>query len=157
MNEHESMRELLALAACGALDAQEQRRLEEHVRECAECRREMEILAAYSDGLRRMPQPAVPANLVERTRARLAQQQAQAADRRWDAMMLGALALFAWTVGLTGWFVARIFTGGALVIMGANLLRFGTWSVVSTILVWLTAAVAALALGRRRRELRSVL
>jgi hypothetical protein len=94
---------------------------------------------------------------MERTRTRLVQERAAAADRRWDELMLGALALFAWTVGLTFWFVARIVTGGELVIMGANLVRFGTWSAGSTVLVWLTAAVAALALGKRRRELRRVL
>ena len=62
---------------------------------------------------------------MERTRARVGQERATAADRRWDEMMLAALALFAWTVGLTVWFVFRIFTGGALVILGANLVRFG--------------------------------
>jgi hypothetical protein len=41
--------------------------------------------------------------------------------------------------------------------MGANLVRLGTWSALSTVLVWLTAAAAALALGKRRRELRRVL
>jgi RNA polymerase sigma-70 factor (ECF subfamily) len=113
--------------------------------------------AAIRKGLRRLPQPAIPAQLMERTRTRLVQERAAAADRRWDELMLGALALFAWTVGLTFWFVARIVTGGELVIMGANLVRFGTWSAGSTVLVWLTAAVAAIALGRRRRELRRVL
>jgi hypothetical protein len=48
-------------------------------------------------------------------------------------------------------------TGGELDIMGANLVRFGTWTAGSTVMVWLTAAVAALALGKRRRELRRAL
>ena len=157
MSEHESIREMLALAPGGALDAAEQRRVDEHARECAACRRELEIWSGYAQGLRQLPQPGVPPQLLERTRARVWQERAAAADRRWDEIMLGALALFAWTVGLTVWFVARIFTGGALVIMGANLVRFGTYSAVSTILVWLTAAVAALALGKRRAELRRAL
>jgi predicted anti-sigma-YlaC factor YlaD len=157
MSEHESMQEWLPLAAGGALEPRELRRLEEHARECAECRRELEIWGAYAQGLRQLPQPGLPAQLIERTRARVWQERATAADRRWDELMLGALALFAWTVGLTFWFVLRIFTGGALVIMGANLVRFGTWSAASTVLVWLTAAVAALALGKRRRELRGAI
>ena len=157
MNEHESMREILLLAAGGVLDPPAQRRLEEHARECPECRRELEVWNAYAEGLRHLPQPPLPPHLLERTRARIWQERAAAADRRWDEMMLGALALFAWTVGLTVWFVARIFTGGALVIMGTNLVRFGTWSAASTILVWLTAAVAALVLGKRRSELRRAL
>ncbi|HTQ55751.1 MAG TPA: zf-HC2 domain-containing protein [Bryobacteraceae bacterium] len=154
MSEHDTIREWMPLAAGGALDPQQQRRLEEHARVCAECRRELEVWSGYAQGLRQLPQPGLPAQLVERTRARVWQDRATAADRRWDELMLAALALFAWTVGLTFWFVLRIFTGGALVIMGANLVRFGTWSAVSTLFVWLTAAVAALALGRRRRELR---
>jgi anti-sigma factor RsiW len=156
MSEHECMRELLTLAAAGALDAQEQRRLQEHVRDCPACRRELEVWSGYSQSLRQLPQPPVPAQLMERTRARLIEERAAAADRRWDELMLGALALFAWTVGLTFWFIARIVTGGELVIMGANLVRLGTWSAGSTVLVWLTAAVAAVALGKRRRELRRV-
>jgi hypothetical protein len=155
--QHSDAVEWVALAAGGALDGERQRRLEEHARACPVCRRELEIWNRYAHGLRQLPQPPVPAQLMERTRARLIQERAVTADRRWDALMLGALALFAWTVGLTFWFVARIVTGGELVIMGANLVRFGTWSAGSTVFVWLTAAVAALALGRRRRELRRAL
>ncbi|MGO4879341.1 MAG: anti-sigma factor family protein [Bryobacteraceae bacterium] len=157
MSEHESVAGWLALAAAGALEIDEQRRLEEHARECPECRRELEIWSRYARSLRQLPPPPVPAQLMERTRARLVREHAAAADRRWEALMLAALALFAWTVGLTFWFVARILTGGQLVVMGANLVRFGTWSAGSTVLVWLTAAVAAIALGRRRRELRRAL
>ena len=157
MSEHESMAGLLALAAAGALDIQQQRLLEEHARACPVCRRELEVWSLYGQSLRRLPQPPVPAQLMERTRARLMSERAAAADRTWEALMLGSLALFAWSVGLAFWFVARIVTGGQLLVMGANLVRFGTWSAGSTLLVWLTAAVAALALGKRRRELRRAL
>jgi Putative zinc-finger len=157
MNDHERMRELLALAAAGALDIEEQRRLEQHAAECAICRRELEIWSGYAQALQRLPQPAAPAQLLERTRARVLGERAAAADRRWDELMLAALALFAWTVGITGWLLLRVFTGGALVFLGANLVKFGTWSAISTVLVWLTAAVAAIGLGRRRRELRRAL
>jgi anti-sigma factor RsiW len=148
---------MLPLAAAGALDAQEQRRLEEHARDCERCRRELEIWSGYSEGLRGLPQPPIPAQLMERTRTRLVQEHAAAADRRWDELMVGALVLFAWTVGLTFWFVVKIVTGGELIFMGANLVRFGTWTAGSTVLVWLTAAVAAVTLGKRRRELRRAL
>jgi len=157
MSEHEAIRELLVLASAGVLDAHEQRRVDEHVRDCAECRRELDIWSAYAQGLREIPQPVVPPRLMERTRARLLQERATAAERRWDELMLAALALFAWTVGLTSWFVLKIFTGGAFVIMGANLVRFGTFSAISTVMVWLTAAVAAMLLGKHRRELRRAL
>jgi hypothetical protein len=154
VSDHQSMRELLALAAAGALDGEQQRRLDEHARQCPICSRELEIWSAYSQGLRRLPQPVPPGQLIERTRARLLQERAAVADRRWNDRMLGALALFAWTVGLSFWFLFRIVTGGDLVIMGTNLIRLGTWSAVSTVFVWVTAAAAALALGKRRRDLR---
>jgi hypothetical protein len=157
MTEHHAIVAMLPLAVSGALDVQEQRRVEDHARECPSCLREMEIWSGYAQGLGKLPQPSVPAQLMERTRMRLVSERAAAADRRWDELMLGALVLFAWTLGLTFWFVARIVTGGELVVMGANLVRFGTWSAGSTVLVWLTAAVAAITLGKRRRELRRVL
>ena len=157
MSDHESMARLLPSAAAGALDPHDQRRLEEHARECPLCRRELEIWNGYAQSLSHLPQLVVPAQLMERTRTRVIQERVAAADQRWEALTLGALALFAWTLGLTFWLVARIITGGQLMVMGTNLVRFGTWSAGSTVLVWLTAAVAALALGRRRRELRRAL
>jgi anti-sigma factor RsiW len=157
MTEHESLCELLPLAAAGALDADQQRRLDQHARECPICRRELETWSAYAESLRRLPQPSVPGHLMERTRARILQERAAIAERRWNDLLLAALALFAWTVGLSFWFLLRIFSGGALVILGTNVLRLGVWSAVSTVLVWLTAAAAAVALGRRHREFRRVL
>jgi anti-sigma factor RsiW len=157
MNDHESIRAWLPMAAAGTLDAEEQRRLDRHIEECPDCRRELEIWSAYTQGLQRLPQPTAPARLMERTRARILEERAATANRRWDDLMAAALALFAWTVGLSFWLLMRVFSGGELVVMGMNLVRLGTWSAVSTLLVWLTAAAAALALGRRRRELRRAL
>jgi len=157
MSEHDQVREKLALAAAGALDAEEQRCVEEHARVCDICRQELDTWSGYTQGLRQLPQPAAPAQLMERTRARILQQRATAAEGRWNDLMLAGLALFAWTVGLSFWFLLRVLTGGAFVVMGMNLLRVGTWSVLTTVLVWVTAAAAAVTLGRRRRELRRAL
>lgn len=155
MNEHESLRGLLALAAAGVLRFDEQRQVDDHVRDCADCRAEMERWFAYTQGLQHLRQPAVPANLMERTRARILQERATAAGRRTESVMLSALAAFAWIIGLTFWFLVRVFSGGALVFLGADLARLLTWSLASTVFVWLTAAAATLLLGRRR-EFRSI-
>lgn len=52
MNEHEVSRETLTLAAAGALDATELRRVQMHAETCEACRRELEVWApmhaAYS-------------------------------------------------------------------------------------------------------------
>ena len=156
MSEHESVRGLLALAASGVLDMDEQLRVDRHVRDCEECRREVETWQAYARELHQLPQPQAPARLMERTRNRVLQERAAIIERRWEDLVLAALALFAWTVTLSGWLVLRIFTGGALLIMGTNFLSLAAWSVASTVLAWISAAAAALVLGRKRRQWRRI-
>jgi predicted anti-sigma-YlaC factor YlaD len=156
MNEHETVRGLLALAAAGVLQIDEQRRVDRHLRECAGCRAELERWQSYAQGLQHLHQPAVPANLMERTRARILQEREAADAQRAEGLLLSTLAAFAWIVGLTLWFLVRVFSGGALVLHGTNLTGLLTWSLASTAFVWLTAATAALLLGRNR-EMRSIL
>jgi anti-sigma factor RsiW len=152
MREHDSVQDLLPAAAAGALDAKEQSRVDRHLRECGECRRKLEVWQVYSRELSRLPQPEVPARLMERTKARILQERAAITERRWEQLVLAALALFVWTVTLSGWLVMRIFTGGVLVIMGTNLMRLSTWFLASTMLMWVSAGAVALALGSRCRE-----
>jgi anti-sigma factor RsiW len=156
MSEHESVRGLLALAAAGVLDPDEQVRVDRHVRDCEECRREFETWQAYARELHHLPQPQAPARLMERTRDRVLQERGGITEHRWEDLILASIALFAWTVTLSGWLVLRIFTGGALLIMGTNFLRLATWSLVSTGLMWISAAAAALVLGRKRRQWRRI-
>lgn len=140
MNEHESVREMLALAAAGALGPDEIRRIEQHAQGCDLCRADLETWSAYAQGLRKLPQPSMPEGLVQRTQTRILQQRVEAAGRRRQELLLAALALFGWASGLPFWTLARALTGGSLL----------TWSLVSTVLVWVTAATAALMLGKRR-------
>jgi anti-sigma factor RsiW len=153
MNEHEQIREMIALAAAGVLDAEEQKRVDVHVSGCEACRGELECWAAYAQAFRSLRPPALPERLVERTRARIVAERAAAADRRSEGLLLGALAAFAWIVGVTVWFLFRLFTGGAAAVLEISINQVLIWGAGSTILVWLTAAVATLMLGSRRREL----
>lgn len=153
MSEHERVRAILALAAAGALDPEESMRVERHANACQECRRELDVWRTYAQGLRHLPQPQAPAYLMERTRSlildqRAAEDRAVAAGQRWNELMLGALAVFGWAAGLTFWILARIFTGGFLSILGANLVSGLTWFMLSTVVVWMTAATAVVMLGR---------
>ena len=157
MSSHDAIRELLPLAAAGALDAPEQRRVEEHARECPECLRQLENWGLYARALHQMRPPAIPVRLLERTRTRILQERAAAAGRRSESLILSGLAAFAWIFGLTTWFVLRVFTGGALMLFGANMAGLLTWSVASTLFVWLTATATGLLVGRRRREMRNFL
>lgn len=137
MTGHEELRKMLALAAAGILDASEQRTVEQHVRECDECRRELEILTGYSAGLGSMPQPVVPEGLVERTRLRVAEAGWAAAERRSRDLMLALLVVFSWVVGAGVWMAAREITGGAVSAL-----------VASTLLTWMTAGAAVVLLGK---------
>ena len=150
MTEHESVRAMLALAAAGALAPEEVRRVEQHAQGCELCRRDLETWAAYTQGLSQLPQPAAPKGLVQRTQARILRDRAHAADRRRSELLLGALVVFGWASGWVFWTLARVATGGNLNVLGTNLVSGLTWSLVSTVLVWMTAATAALMLGRRR-------
>jgi hypothetical protein len=149
MTEHESIQAMLALHAADALDPGELKRVEQHAAGCESCRRELVAWGFYARGLPHLPQPIAPAGLMERTRARIVEQREAAAAQRRDNVMLAALVVFGWAASLTTWTVLRVLTGGTLRILGANLMDGVSWSLVSTMFVWMTAAAAAAMLGKR--------
>jgi Putative zinc-finger len=154
MTEHESVRAMLALAAAGALGPEEVRRIEQHAQGCELCRRDLETWAVYAQGLGKLPQPSAPEGLVQRTQARILQERSEAGARWRHELFLGALVIFGWAAGWAFWTLARAITGGSLNVLGANLVSGLAWSVVSTVLVWMTAATVALMIGRRRETRR---
>ena len=149
MTEHESIQAMLALTAADALDPGELRRVQQHAAGCEICRRELQAWSLYAQGLPKLPQPITPDGLMERTRARIIEQRAASAARRHENLVLAALVVFGWGASLTTWTVVRVLTGGSLYLFGANLVSGVTWSLLSTAVVWMTAAVAAAMLGRR--------
>jgi len=134
VKEHEAARALLALGAAGALDPQEERRVREHVAVCESCARELQSWQTLTGELAALPVPQAPPPMVARTRARVEAALRAEASRRWDEAVLFYLALLAWTVTLSSWaaWVAVFGFTGTL-----------TYLTVSTMLVWLTAGVAA--------------
>ena len=150
MTEHESVQAMLALAAAGALGPEEVRRIEQHTQACEPCRRDLATWAVYTQGLARLPQPSAPEGLVRRTQARMLRERAEAAARSRHELFLAALVIFGWAAGWAFWVLLRAVTGGSVNVLGANLVSGLTWSVVSTVLVWMTAATVALMIGRRR-------
>ena len=84
MNTHESIRIMLPLAAAGALDSQQQLQVESHVRVCESCRLEMDEWEVVASGVRKLPQPVAPADLLARTQARVLRERAEAASMRWN-------------------------------------------------------------------------
>jgi hypothetical protein len=157
MNDHEGIRAKLPLAAAGVLARSELSTVEQHAATCLECRRELEALRLYARGLRELPQPLAPPGLLQATRARILQEQAAAAERRWQDLMLGLLTLFSWGIGVVYWMLFRALTGGLWRVFGANLADAVTWYWVWALLVWTTAGVAVVMLGQRTEWMRRAL
>ena len=92
---------------------------------------------------------------MERTRARIMEQREAAIARRHESRILAALVVFGWAASLATWALVRILAGGSLSVLGTNLVSGVTWSLLSTALVWMTAAAAAAMLGKRNQLRRS--
>jgi len=143
MTPHEATRPLLALSAAGLLDADGERQVREHVRECAECTAHLRGLAALAAGLSAMPMPAPSLELLARTQARLAVQLAARRDRISGTILALAGCGCGWVVSLATW--------GAWDALGGNPAIL-IWLEFSAVLAGLTAAVVV---RRRRRVERS--
>jgi anti-sigma factor RsiW len=154
MTEHEFVRGMLALGSAGALQPEEQRRVDQHTRECELCRKDLETWGAYSQSLRKLPQPSAPAGMAQRTQALILQRHVETADRRRNELLMAALGLFGWGAGWAFWTLVREILGGSLNVFGANLLSGLTWSVMSMAVTGITAATAAWMLGRGRESRR---
>lgn len=154
---HNSIRNILALAAAGELDESEQQAVEQHVAGCSDCAAEMENWNALTIALKRLPTPQAPPFLVERTRARVVAEMAALTERRRNYWVVAILVLFAWMVTLATWPIIRLVSDGFLswTDWGFN----QTWFALATYAaaVWMTAGVAAAMLGfRRQRERRLI-
>ena len=152
MNQHDETRDRLTLAAAGALDAEEQRQVEEHLRQCAVCRAELESWQRLTGALEALPTPQAPLGLVERTRRRLETQVLVQAERKRKRTLLLWLTVLGWASTLFTWPLFQFFgprLGDVLDVSsrGLNQVWFA-YIVVS----WMISAVAAGLLGQRHRQ-----
>lgn len=152
MNEHEKFLRQLPLAAAGALEAEEQRQLDEHLRGCAACAAEAERWTELAGALRRLPTPQPSPAVVERARARAQAELAVQAEERWDYQVLVFLVLFSWTLVLASWPIVQLLSEGILGFL--NLQQTWLGLVAYTVMGWMGAAVAAGFLGWRQRAAR---
>jgi len=153
-DRHEWVRAQLPLAAAGALSSAELSEVMQHCSRCESCRRELEAWGSYAKGLRELPQPVFPADLLARTQRRVLENREQALERRRNGLILGALAVFSWITNFGFWIVVRTLTGGTFELWGTNVVDAGPWLLVSTMLTWLTAGVAGVTLGSHRHTRR---
>jgi anti-sigma factor RsiW len=154
MSQHDSIRELLPLAAADALSPEEQRRVEAHLRECEACRRELDGLERMTAALRRIPTPQPSAALIERARIIAERALLERAERQWDYRVVAFLLLFSWTLTLAAWPLVRLVSGGIFDWAGIAESQTWFWLAGYTVLGWLAAGVATVVLGLRQRALR---
>ena len=155
MSNCDEIRDLLALAASGALDGKPEQRVAEHVRICAVCAAELDNFQLLARGLRRLPTPQPSAMLVERARARAEFRMAEETEQRSNRKVLLLLIGFAWTLIVVSWPIVRLLSGGIQTWLTTRLPQ--SWYAFAgfTGLGWLAAGAAAIILAwhnRRERE-----
>src|SRR5450755_1070163 len=114
MNDHDKIRELLGMAASGALAPDEQQLVDRHVSECAVCEAELSGHQLLAAGLRSLPVPQPSAELVSRTHARVALRMKNQADQRWEQWVMILLVLFGWLLAVASLLVIRFLSGNYL-------------------------------------------
>ncbi|HLW55107.1 MAG TPA: zf-HC2 domain-containing protein [Candidatus Angelobacter sp.] len=152
--EHDEIRDLLTLAAAGALDAEEQKKVRDHLRLCADCSADFAAWSRLAGALEEIPTPQAPVGLVERTRRRLEAQAAIAAERRQQRWLFFWLTVFAWGTTLLTWPLFQYFgdrVGGVVDLSWTHIGATGAW-IGYMLLVGTIGALAAGFLGKRRMQ-----
>ncbi len=162
MSEHDKIRELLALAAAGALSSAEEKQVAEHVRSCITCSNELEAWRPIASELRRLPTPQPSSWLVQATLARAEAKFTEQAERDWNHNLMIVVVAFAWLLTIASWPVFHFVSGrfGSLLEPQFSHTQFGqtlfgqTWISFAafTALEWLAGAVAAVMLAIRHRN-----
>lgn len=152
MNQHDDIRDLLNLAAAGALDAAAQRRVEDHLRQCAGCRAELESWQQLTGALEALPTPQAPAGLVERTRRQLERRAAAQAESGRKRRVLVWLTVFAWASTILTWPLFQLLGGriaGVLEVSSQGLSQVWIAYIIAS---WMISVVVAVLLGQRCQQ-----
>jgi anti-sigma factor RsiW len=155
MSEHDDVRNLLTLAAAGALSVSEEERVAAHLRSCAACSQEMASWQAITGDLRQLPTPQPSAALFERTRAAAEARLAEQAERRWQSAVMAFVVGFSWLLTIASWPVIRLLSGNVLSLLSPNLGRSWISFAGATAFIWTAGGAAAVLLSlHQRRERR---
>ena len=151
MSEHDKVRELLALAAAGALTSAEEKQVAEHVRSCVACANELEAWQPIASELRRLPTPQPSSWLVPATLARAEAKLAEQAERDWNRRVLIMVVTFAWMLTIASWPVFQVVSGRFGSLLGLQFSNRWIGFAAFTALGWIAGGVAAvmLAVGQR--------
>ena len=156
MNEHDKIRELLALAAAGALTSAEEKQVAEHVRSCIACSNELEAWRPIASELRRLPTPQPSSWLVQATLARAEAKFMEQAEHDWNHRLMIIVVAFAWLLTIASWPVFHFVSGrfpSLLEPQFGHTLFSQTWISFAafTALGWIAGGVAAVMLAIRQR------
>jgi len=152
MNEHTEIRDLLTLAAAGALNADEQRRVEKHLRECPACRAEFDSWQQLTSALSKLPTPEAPAGMVERTRRQLINQAAVQKERRWNHLVMGCLILFGWALTFLSWPVLQVVGDKLASWLNIPFTTVTLILIAYTLAAWIATGVVAAFIGKRFQQ-----
>jgi anti-sigma factor RsiW len=155
MSEHDKIRELLALAAAGALTEAEEQQVVAHLRLCSACSSEMDAWRSMAAALRRVPTPQPSPRLLQITIARAEAKLAEQGEHEWNRRVMIFVVAFAWVLTIVSWPLVRLVSGGLVSLLDPRLNQ--TWINFAgfTALVWLAGGTAAVLLAlRQRRERR---
>src|ERR1700689_1065188 len=111
MSEHDKPRELLALAAAGALTSAEEEQVAEHVRSCIACSSELEAWRPIASELRRLPTPQPSSWLVQATLARAEAKLTEQAEHDWNRRVMIVVVAFSWLLTIASWPIFHVVSG----------------------------------------------
>ncbi len=154
MDEHVEIRDLLTLAAAGALDAASQRRVEDHLRQCSDCRVELELWQQLTGALEALPTPQAPLGLVERTRRQMEACANALAEQRRNRALLAWLTVFAWVSTFLTWPLFQLFGGqlaGFLDMSWTNTGLAQVW-LGYMVVAWMGTAIVAVLLAKKWQQ-----
>ncbi len=151
MSEHDKVRELLALAAAGALTAAEEKQVAEHVRACVSCSNELDAWRPIATELRRLPTPQPSSWLFQATLARAEAKLADEAEHVWNRHVMIFIVTLAWLLTIASWPVFDLVSPYFGSLLGLQFARTWIGFAAFTTLGWLAGGVAAVMLASRQR------
>lgn len=135
MKNHNELRELLPLAAAGALAEHQALAVRQHVNECAECKEIFERWEQLAGVCAALPPVPFPDWLTQKTLDRVSQSRQAAEDRRWNCLGFTALAAFSWAMSLLTCSIIRSATGIAFLPLLAFVVLFSGITAVCAALI----------------------
>lgn len=156
MSEHEKIRQLLALAAAGALTRTEEEQVAAHLRRCADCANELDTWRSIAADICRLPTPQPSAQLVRITLARAEEKLAEQTEHDWNRRVMIFVVAFAWLLTAASWPVFHFVSGDFGSLLGPQFGRTWIDFAAFTALAWLGGGMAAVMLALRQRRERSL-